>query len=69
MASAEGFGRDPVFRSESEPALTLLIRAYGTQKVYLTERRPVDVCEVEFAVHALPKQKTRKTDLPTRPYD
>jgi hypothetical protein len=69
MAGAEAFGRDPVFRSESEPALALLIRAYGTQKVYLTERWPVDVCEVEFAVHALPKQETRKTDLATRTYD
>ena len=49
--------------SSTEASLALLVGADGPQEVDLAELGPVHVCEVEFAIGALPQQEPRETDL------
>ena len=49
--------------SSTEASLALLVGADGPQEVDLAELGPVHVCEVEFAIGALPQQEPREADL------
>src|SRR3990172_1783250 len=53
----------------AKAALPLLITADRAEQVNLAKRRPVRVAEIELAVSALPKQKTRKAHLAARADD
>src|SRR5262249_35730795 len=52
--------------SAAKATVAFLVRANCAQEIYFAEGRPQDISKVKFAVHALPKQKTRQADLTAR---
>lgn len=54
-----------VYWSAAEPTVACLVGADGSQEINSSKGRPQHVGKVKLAVHTLPKQKARQTDLAT----